>query len=108
MNGVELIAAERRRQIDKEGWTDEHDEGHEYGELAQAGACYAQDVSEHTFPKDMEPMAKDGDNENRLDGPENWPWDIDWWRPTLDDPIRQLTKAGALIAAEIDRLQRQS
>jgi hypothetical protein len=34
-----------------------------------------------------------------------WPWDQDWWKPS-PDPIRNLVKAGALIAAEIDRLQR--
>jgi hypothetical protein len=37
--------------------------------------------------------------------PSSWPWDYDWWKPS-DDPIRNLTKAGALIAAEIDRLNR--
>lgn len=34
-----------------------------------------------------------------------WPWDENWWKPSLD-PIRNLVKAGALLAAEIDRLQR--
>ena len=34
-----------------------------------------------------------------------WPWDVSWWKPS-DSPIRNLVKAGALIAAEIDRLQR--
>lgn len=36
----------------------------------------------------------------------DWPWHSSWWKPS-DDPIRNLVKAGALIAAEIDRLQRQ-
>ncbi len=31
-----------------------------------------------------------------------WPWGKSWWKPS-DDPIRDLEKAGALIAAEIDR-----
>jgi hypothetical protein len=35
-----------------------------------------------------------------------WPWDPSWWKPS-PDPIRNLVKAGALIAAEIDRLQRR-
>jgi hypothetical protein len=35
-----------------------------------------------------------------------WPWDKGWWKPTPDNRIRELEKAGALIAAEIDRLQR--
>lgn len=41
MNGAELIAAERRRQIEQEGWTPEHDDQHSGGELATAGAVYA-------------------------------------------------------------------
>jgi hypothetical protein len=36
---------------------------------------------------------------------EGWPWDEKWWKPSTN-PIRNLVKAGALIAAEIDRLQR--
>lgn len=38
--------------------------------------------------------------------PAGWPWHPKWWKPTPDDRIRELAKAGALIAAEIDRLQR--
>ena len=34
----------------------------------------------------------------------HWPWNVVWWKPTPDDRIRELAKAGALIAAEIDRL----
>ena len=39
---------------------------------------------------------------------EYWPWDMKWWKPSDEDPIRNLVKAGALIAAEIDRLQRRT
>ena len=38
--------------------------------------------------------------------PPTWPWDESWFKPTPDDRIRELVKAGALILAEIDRLQR--
>lgn len=37
--------------------------------------------------------------------PLNWPWKPECFKPT-GDPIRDLTKAGALVAAEIDRLLR--
>jgi hypothetical protein len=35
-----------------------------------------------------------------------WPWDRAWWKPSPNNRIRDMEKAGALIAAEIDRLQR--
>jgi hypothetical protein len=40
--------------------------------------------------------------------PCGWPWDAEWFRPVPKDRIRELVKAGALIAAEIDRLNRQA
>lgn len=82
MTGVELIAAERERQVSQEGWTPEHDDEHKHGELRGAAACYA-----------LGRMI-----------PEIWPWSSEWWKP--GNRIRELAKAGALIAAEIDRLQR--
>lgn len=33
-----------------------------------------------------------------------WPWSDEKWNPEPDNRIRELAKAGALIAAEIDRL----
>lgn len=87
MNGGELIAAERERQISEEGWTPSHDDRHGCGQLAMAAACYAVQVSGGTVTK------------------YDWPWESEWWKPA--DPVRSLTKAGALIAAEIDRLQRK-
>ena len=90
MNGAELIAAERRRQVEAEGWTPEHDDGHTRGELAQAGAVYA-------MPANGSWKATE------------WPFEPesikhDWHTP--EGRVRELTRAGALIAAEIDRLRR--
>lgn len=87
MNGAELIAAERHRQIDSEGWTPAHDDGWTAHQLVDAAVSYAVDAITHT-PRP----------------PREWPWDSRWWKPS--DPIRDLVKAGALIAAEIDRLRR--
>ncbi len=85
MNGAELIAAERQRQIEQEGWSGNHDDRENWnGQLIVAAACYL-------VPDRMGGL---------------WPWHPDWWKPTPNDRIRELTKAGALIAAEIDRLQR--
>jgi len=92
MNGVELIAAERARQIAMEGWTPEHDDNHDNAELADAARCY---IRQSSCPEKF----------TRGQSPFIWPWEACWWKPS-PDPVRNLVKAGALIAAEIDRLQR--
>lgn len=94
MNGIELIAAERKRQIEAEGWTPEHDDTHDAGELALTAACYALAADARKYPIV-------GDLVSDL-----WPFGSCDYKPTPDDRIRELVKAGALIAAEIDRLQR--
>lgn len=96
MTGVELIAKERQRQIDEEGWTAEKHDVHTRGELALAGACYAM-----WDPEGVEWTREDAHQYAIW----LWPWDEEWWKPK--DRIRNLVRAGALIAAEIDRLQRQ-
>ena len=101
MTGSELIAIERQRQIDEEGWTAKHDSKHTDFCLSVAAASYALDAAvKHA---DLIPEWKN----YYLDVSEGvWPFDEEWFKPTADDPVRQLVKAGALIAAEIDRLQR--
>jgi len=85
--GVSLIAAERQRQVSVEGWTPEHDDEHQYGELTLAAMCYIEAKPSH-FHRNIR----------------RWPWDSKWWKPK--DRISNLARAGALIAAEIDRLKR--
>jgi hypothetical protein len=94
--GVEDIAAERARQVSAEGWTPEHDDEHDAGELASAAACYAVNAACQIHPYD-------GNGAEVGDLPW-WPWDKSWWKPR--DARRDLVRAGALIAAEIDRLDR--
>lgn len=94
MNGIDLIATERQRQISDERWTPTHDDIHVDAELAIAACCYA----------NLARRQADG-SEPPMGAPNAWPWDYSWWKPTTE-PIRNLVKAGALIAAEIDRLQR--
>lgn len=77
----------------EEGWTPEHDDGHANGEIAQAAASYAYEAG---LP---EPA--------RLPSgyaPATWPWHASWWKPK--DRRRDLIRAGALIVAEIERLDR--
>jgi hypothetical protein len=82
------VVAERERQISSEGWTPEHDEHHPEGDLARAGALYAVHAT---------------DSDGKADGapPAGWPWDAGWWKPK--DRLRDLVRAGALVAAEADR-----
>ena len=95
MNGAKLIAAERKRQFDDEGWSPSHDAGHVFSELNRAAQCYAEAAREVTCGTAMQLV-------KRI--PDAWPWEPCWWKPS-DDPVRNLVKAGALLAAEIDRLQ---
>jgi hypothetical protein len=96
-HGAELIASERERQVTEEGWTDQRDDGLRRGDLAQAGVCYAlRAVSEIQSSRSAARASRDF-----------WPWGGDWKPGASDDYIRLLTKAGALIAAEIDRSERE-
>lgn len=139
MTGAELIAAERQRQVEAEGWTPEHDDGHDGEELALAAACYA--MPDNAYHGTM--------NNRRVEIEDAWPWnaeefkgdrDVRAWggadtrqrvfasgrRPNTQNRdaeiventmsavtlralrVRELVKAGALVAAEIDRLQRMT
>ncbi len=95
---IELIADERKRQVEVEGWTAEHDAAHKEEELALAAASYA--LPQYSRDALNRKYAK-----HHKDAPVTWPWLEVWWKPTPNDRIRELVKAGALIAAEIDRLQ---
>lgn len=98
MNGIELIAVERQRQVDDEGWSAEHDADHDCGELAMAAVCYA------AVKRVYKCIMIDG----RWKYVDPWPFKPQWDKRHKDDRIRHLVKAGALIAAEIDRLKRDA
>lgn len=108
-NGVALIAAERERQISVEGWTAEHDDSRTKGELARAAACYAHFAGEYSSDGTIwREIGNRGDENDRMPG--GWPFHPSWWKPSFTHDhtarMRELVKAGALIVAEIDRLQR--
>lgn len=94
MTGAEMIVVERERQMTSEGWTPEHDDQHINGELRDAAIAYAMACNDEGA----------GERAAQDIFPGDW-GEGGWWKPS-DDPIRNLTKAGALIAAEIDRIQR--
>jgi hypothetical protein len=95
MSGAQMIDNERTRQIYEEQWSATHDNGHGLGELIGAAITYSGHALEQITDGDI----------NAPEGSQYWPWGAAWWKPS-PDPIRNLVKAGALIAAEIDRLQR--
>lgn len=92
MNALKEIAAERKRQIEKEGWSFEHDDEHDDGSLAQAAAWYA---TRHADAP--------ASGHARAAWPSSWAWS--WKKPK--DAHRNLIIAGALILAEIERLDRK-
>ncbi|HGA6477181.1 TPA: ead/Ea22-like family protein [Salmonella enterica subsp. enterica serovar Saintpaul] len=81
------VIAERQRQQSVEGWTPEHDDQYGKSQLLWASSCYLLNT--------IQPF-------NRI--PMDWPWDSSWWKPT--NSRRDLVKAGALILAEIERIDR--
>ena len=101
--GIRLITDERNRQISVEGWDGENDDQHKEGQLAYAGAAYA---LLHALRTTYPPEGWEKLNVEKQ-ATQEWPWEHESWKPS-DDPIRNLVKAGALIAAEIDRLNRLS
>jgi hypothetical protein len=96
-SGASLIATERARQIKVEGWTSEHDDEHRGCQLADAARGYL--LAGTLLQRGI------GMKDYRLQLAPGWPWGAEWWKPS-PDPIRNYVKAGALIAAEIDRLKR--
>ena len=76
LDGARLIAAERQRQIDVEGWSTAHDETHGWGLLCRAAEAYERD--------DLN----------------LWPWGFNWWKPK--DALSNLIRAGALYQAAAD------
>lgn len=85
------VLAERQRQITAEGYDSGHDDMATRGQLAIAAGCYAM-WSGH--PALM----------GRFSWKAFFPWDWKYWKPST--PRHNLIRAGALILAEIERLDR--
>lgn len=93
-NALQLIAAERRRQVEEEGFGPEHDDKYINNELLWAAACYA--APQPIFILDL--------NTNQVVDP--WPWDKKWDGRPRKPVIDKLVIAGALLCAEIEREMR--
>jgi len=97
--GIEIIQEERIRQVSVENYSDQSDDLESKGEMAGAAACYALNACGFSNPHILESIRPPVVSKVRI-----WPWAEHYWKPSSQ--IRDLAKAGALIAAEIDRLQR--
>lgn len=106
MSVIDEIAAERQRQIEKEGWTPEHDDEHTDSSLAVAAACYAAPG----------PIYVEIAQQRGVFFADPWPWYFNSrgeqvrgrteWEKEGKSRRRQLVIAAALLAAEIERIDR--
>ena len=87
MNGIEYIQQEREKQITKHGYTPEHDLMYENNQLMLGALSYLNTAIFGPGP-----------------GGEDWPFPMEYFKPGTDI-VENLSKAGAFIAAEIDRLK---
>lgn len=95
---LDEIVAERRRQVEVEGWTPEHDDAeHDAGEFAGAASAYALNAACVLHPLNGTPMDQP---------PESWTFERAWWKPK--SPREDLVRAGALILAEIEKMDREA
>lgn len=90
LDGALAILRERVRQVFGEGHQPESDLRYTGSELAWAAWCYISRAL--------------SDNPANPEVPQMWPPSFGPWKP--GEPVRMLVKAGALIAAEIDRKRR--
>jgi hypothetical protein len=91
------VIAERCRQIEQEGYAPQHDDEHVGGEIAAYAAFYAMPPAARDWP-----ATETGYGETF--GEAIVP--ADWKVPKEGDRRSELVKAGALILAEIERLDR--
>lgn len=85
MTGSDMITLERKRQVEVEGYNARHDNSEQDGTLEKAAMAYL--------------YSSVG---NRKEGMKVWPWCLPFFKPKTQ--VRDLVRAGALIAAAIDRL----
>ncbi|MNQ66735.1 hypothetical protein D3C85_812340 [compost metagenome] len=93
MDGVELIAIERKRQVDDLNWDYTDKELYDNNQLSTAGLVYALSEEDKSW----------FEHEIGINFPKLfWPWNDKYYKPTPKYRVRELVKAGSLIAAQID------
>lgn len=100
--GAEAIRRERCRQIEEEGFDATHDaRENRSGNLLMAAVSYLVEAAVLI----RNPGGRSAQEHRAVPQPDLWPWSPDWWKPKT--PKRDLERAGALIAAQIDVLHQQ-
>lgn len=90
------VLIERQRQMSVEGWTPEHDDAYACDEIAAFAAVYAMPPGARDWRVEDTGYAETFTDALLPDG----------WKPKFGDRRRELVKAGALILAEIERIDR--
>ncbi|MCR5352384.1 MAG: hypothetical protein K6E35_07850 [Bacteroidales bacterium] len=118
MKGIELVAAERQRQIDQEGYSIEHDLQHPIDTLLYAALCYLDPKKAYIKKRDDGPF-HGVPTVDLQDGPEGpgtyyvmprlyWPFELSAWKPCPNNRVREIVKGLALGVAYLDqRLRRK-
>ena len=91
---------ERVRQQIAEPWTPAHDDEYRQGQLENAALTYLQ------YGRDDHRFADAQRHQAAGTSPPSWPWASRWWKPS--SRRRMLVKAGALVIAAIERLDREA
>lgn len=93
--GLGVIQLERVRQVDQHGWTPESDQQYTNRQLLR----YAEYWMTSPLQNDLRDDIK---HDLRQDSSG---WEDEWFKYDERTPEERLARAGALIAAEIDRLR---
>lgn len=97
------IAAERKRQIEVEGYDAKHDDEHSHGEIARAAACYAYLAgAESDWDRQEQKKEWWGPRHSWLR--QMWPWEWFYFKPK--GRRNELICSAALSLAEIERIDR--
>lgn len=95
-NFLKLVKAERQKQINKHGYTPEHDDEHTNGEIANAAACYAATV----------PIFKVMANTDIFPMKTVYPWHCTLFSKQEKSRKEQIVTACAMLMAEYERIVR--
>ncbi|HZF69380.1 hypothetical protein [Sulfuricurvum sp.] len=100
-NFLELVKAEREKQITKHGYTPEHDDEHIDGSIADAGACYGSN-QENLWKDDYTNLHNGTPGLDLL-----WPWEPKYFKKEDHDRKQQLIIGAAFYMAEYERIIRE-